>query len=285
MAIASQHLPHTQSALRLTFDGGREIDALSDADRTDLAACWQARATNELYASAALRRVSGALNELSAGAALTSFALSAHEDELRHVELCRAVAGRFAGHELPWPSETPVELPEFSGATARLTAALHVIAHTVIAETFSSSVLESSLRLASGRVARSALVQMLSDELDHAPIGWTYLAGTTDAERRAIEPFLHALVAAELKRARAALGHTRGLASHGVPTHAAVERALFGCVRESILPGFLSFGMPAHEIWTWLRKGASTRPEALRDVANFPDGGCFTGGEESFDLR
>jgi hypothetical protein len=126
---------------------------------------------------------------------------------------------------------------------------------------------------------------LLSDEFDHAPIGWTYLAGTSDAERRSIEPYLHALVAAELKRARAVLGPTRGLAAHGVPTHAGVERALFGSVRESILPGFSSFGMPAHEMWSWLRKGASTRPEALLAVANFPRSGCLTGCDASIDLR
>lgn len=268
MAIASDHHGQAGVALRLTLEGEREIDALSDGERAELAVAWHARATNELWSRDAFRRVTDAFHELSVGPALTAFAVSAREDELRHAELCRAMADRCAGHELPLPAAPSLGFPEFPGATARLAASLQVISHTVIAEIFATSVLECSLRLASGRLARSVLVQMLSDELDHAPIGWTYLAGTSDAERRSIEPYLHALVATELKRARAILGHDRGFPAHGAPGREHVERALFGSVRASILPGFLSFGMPAHEIWTWLRAGASTRREALAAVAN-----------------
>lgn len=285
MATIALSPSHPRVALRLTIEGEREVDALSDAERAELAISWHARAVHEIQSADAFRRVASALNELAAGDALIAFATSASEDELHHGELCRAVAERFAGHELDAPSPPPLLHAEFSGASPHLSAALTVIAHTVIAETFASSVLECSLGLARGRLARSALVRMLSDELDHSPIGWTYLAGTSDAERQSIEPFLHALVASELKRARTSLGNTRGLATHGVPAHADVERALFGCVREAILPGFLSFGMPAHEIWTWLRRGASTRPEALRDVANFPKTDCLTGHEKPFELR
>jgi hypothetical protein len=269
MAIStSDHRSHARVALRLTLEGEREIDALSEGERAELAVAWHGRARDELYSREAFRRVIDAFNELSAGPALTAVAMSAREDELRHAELCRAMADRFAGHELPLPAATSATFPEFPGASSRLAASLRVIAHSVIAEIFATSVLECSLRQASGRLARSVLVQILSDELDHAPIGWTYLAGTSESERRSIEPYLHALVAIELKRARSVFAHERGLPVHGVPAHDHVERALFASLRASILPGFLSFGMPAPEIWTWLRTGASTRGEALDAVAN-----------------
>lgn len=283
--IASLDPPSPRVTLRPTLEDGREIDALSDADRAELALGWHARAVYEVHSAHAFRRVTLALSELAVGDALIAFATSAAEDELCHGELCRAVAERFAGHALEAPSPPSIAHAEFGRVSPRLNAALTVIAHALVAEAFASSMLECSLRLARGRLARSVLVRMLSDELDHSPIGWTYLAGTNAAERERIEPFLHAVVASELKRARTSFGNTRGLATHGVPTHADVERALFGCVREAILPGFLSFGMPAHEIWTWLRRGASTRPEALRDVANFPNDDCLTEFRKPLDLR
>jgi hypothetical protein len=283
--VVSEQRARTGVAVLLTVEADREIDALSAGERALLAFAWHERAAHELGAHDGLRRVLVAFQELSVSPALTAFATRACEDELRHAELCRAVAERFAGHELLLPAATPITLPDFPGATSRLTAALQVLLQALISESFATSVLECSLRFATGRLARSALVQLLSDELDHARIGWTYLAGTSDAERRSIEPYLHALVAAELKRARTALGHTRGLVGHGVPAHAAVERALFGSVREAILPGFSSFGLPAHEIWSWLRSGASTRPEALAAIANFPRSGCLTEWDASSDVR
>jgi hypothetical protein len=283
--VVSERRARTNIAVLLTVEAEREIQALSAAERAQLAFAWHQRAAHELGACDGSLRVVGVFQELSVDPALKAFAMRACEDELRHAELCHAVAECFAGHELPVPATTPIALPEFPGATSRVTATLQVLLHALMSESFATSVLECSLRFATGRLARSALVQLLSDELDHAPIGWTYLAGTSDAERRSIEPYLHALVAAELKRARSAFGHTRGLVAHGVPTHAAVERALFGLVRETILPGLCSFGMPAHEIWTWLRKGASTRPEALATVANFPRSGCLTECAESAELR
>ena len=274
-------------AHRLSPEGERELEALSDRDRVDLAQAWLERAALEQRAADAFALVLAALQELAVAGGLSAFAESARVDELRHAELSRVVASRFAGRDLAAPSSLPASLPEFRDIAPRLGAALTLIGHTVIAETFASSVLECSLRRASGRLARAALIEMLSDELDHAPIGWTYLAGASAAQRSELAPFLHGLVAAELQRSRAfACVHSNpALELHGVPTRESAERALFGAVRQTILPGFLSFGLPADEIWIWLRRGASTRPEALRNVANFPEGACPTRCEESFDLR
>jgi hypothetical protein len=283
--VTSEKRARSRVAVFLTVEADREINALSVGERAQLAFAWHERAAHELSARDGFSRVVAAFHELSVDAALTALAENARDDELRHAELCHAVAECFAGHELPLPAATPIALPDFPAATSRLTAALHVLAHALVSESFATSVLECSLRFATGKLARSALVELLSDELDHAPIGWTYLAGTSDAERRSIEPYLHALVASQLKRARIALGNTRGLVAHGVPAHAVVERALFGSVRESMLPGFSRFGMPAHEIWTWLRRGASTRAEALAAVANFPRSVCLTEWDASLELR
>jgi hypothetical protein len=281
--IATQH--SARVAPLLTLEAARQIAALSDRERAELSAAWHDRAASELCARDAWLRVIAALHELSADPALTAFAIGASEDELRHAELCHAAAECFAGRELPCPTSISASPPLFPAANSRLTAALQLLQHAVISVSFATAVTECSLRLASGSLARSVLVRLLSDELDHAPIGWTYLANTSDAERRSIEPYLHALVAAELRRTRAVLGPTRGLAAHGVPAHDDVERALFGSVRESLLPGFSSFGMPAHEMWAWLRRGASTRPEALLTVANFPRSVCLTGCAASVVLR
>ena len=77
-------------------------------------------------------------------------------------------------------------------------------------------------------------------------IGWAHLASLTEAERRELAPWLPSLLATNLAMWRAIPrpgAEASALAPHGLVPADAVERALFGAVRDVILPGFARFGL------------------------------------------
>jgi hypothetical protein len=113
------------------------------------------------------------------------------DDETRHEELSRVVASRFAGKELPLPAPLKLEVPEHRGASPELRDTLHIVGQCVFNETTAGAYLETSLALAKGELARCALRELLSDEIDHGRIGWAHLASCD--ERTLIAPGLEQL--------------------------------------------------------------------------------------------
>jgi hypothetical protein len=152
-------------------------------------------------------------------------------------------------------------VPEHRGAPARLVPSLHILGHCAMNETFASAFLEASLGLARAPLARAALRELLSDEIDHARIGWAHLGELSARERDELTPWLDSLVHANLKMWRTAprpYTNDPALHRHGAPPAEAVERALLGAVRELVIPGLAHFGLPTRALQSWVEAGAPT---------------------------
>jgi hypothetical protein len=183
------------------------------------------------------------------------------DDELRHAELALSVASRFAGRELEPPPALALVVPAHPGVPSRMVATLHVLGHCAMNETFASAFLEAALRDCAAPLARAATRALLSDEIDHARIGWAFLAELNQVERRALTPHLPALVAANLKMWRTAARDSPSeplLARHGAPSAEVVEAALLDALRDLILPGLAAFELPTEALARWVAAGAPT---------------------------
>jgi hypothetical protein len=226
-------------------DRDPELERLSDGERAELAAVWLSRAASERRVGEAFAVIADDLVELGASAEVVALARRAIDDERRHAELARVVSSRCLEREVEAPPRLELVIPEHPGAARRHACALRVLGHSALNETFASAYLEAGLALAQAPLARAALQALLSDEIDHARIGWAALAALAPDERRALTPWLSALLVANLSMWRAAKRpgpDQQLLARHGVPPADVVERALLGAVRELVLPGLARLG-------------------------------------------
>src|SRR5581483_5066489 len=113
-------------------------------------------------------------------------------------------------------------------------------------ETTGSAFYEMCLSGATSPPARAALLSLLSDEVDHARLGWAHLASLRlDADQhRAVETWLPLLARGNFKawRARFDAPDRVGLRAHGCPSYAAGRVAVENAFRDLIRPGFVSAG-------------------------------------------
>jgi hypothetical protein len=239
------------------------IDALPEVDRALLAGVWHARAASERRVADAFVVIARALRALGADPALVTLADRAIDDEMRHTELSRVVASRYAGEDLPLPERLALAFPRHARASDRLRHVLHVVGQCCLNETIASAFLEAALAHARAPVATAALRELLSDEVDHARLGWALLASVDGATRAEVTAWLPAMAVANLKMWRDAprTYPDRGradLAAHGAPPAELVEDALRMAFRDLVIPGFEALGMPVPAVRTWLDDGAPT---------------------------
>jgi len=251
--LTSRPLPETDAT----------IGALAPAERARLAETWLLRAAMERRVGDSFAVVRDALRRRSAPQELVDLAERAIDDESRHEELSRVVASRFAGRELALPARLPLEVPAHKGASPELRDTLHIIGQCVFNETTASAYLECSLDHATeGTLARAALRELLSDEIDHGRIGWAHLASCDERTRAAVAPWLHAMAFTNLKEWRNETpydaGHTEAMTKQGVPPAAVVHEALVDALRTLIVPGFIELGMDVTALQEWLDAGAAT---------------------------
>ena len=237
------------------------LDDLSLTQRLVLADVWRGRAASERRVSESFTVVRDALVSLDAPRELVDLATRAIDDEMRHAELSRVVASRYALHAIDHPPPLVLELPLHAGAGERLRHILQVVGHCAFNETIASAFLEAAIAEATAPLARAALRELLSDEIDHARIGWALLASLDATTRAEVERWLPRMAIANLRMWRDAnrtYADDVSLGAHGAPSVASVERALLLAFRDLILPGFAHLGMGTAKIAVWLEAGAPT---------------------------
>jgi hypothetical protein len=236
------------------------LDALTAHERDELARHWLARAASERRVADAFEVIRDVLREAGAGAELVELADRAVDDEMRHTEIARLVASRIAGRELAAPSPLPLVVPAHREASPELRRALHVVGHCAFNETFASAVLEAALAATTGTLAAAALRELLSDEIDHARIGWGYLATTDRPTRAAIARWLPRLARENLREWRAAdraYPTDPRLTAQGALSRDLLEGALLAALRGLILPGLRHLGLATDELERWVELGAT----------------------------
>jgi hypothetical protein len=254
-------------------DRDPSIDALSSEAKTKLAGIWLARAAMERRVSDSFAVIAQALRRRRAPQTLIELAERSIDDEFRHAELSRVVASRFAGRELPSPALLELEVPAHQGASAELRDTLHVVGQCVLNETTATAFLETCLAHATGALARHALRELLSDEVDHGRIGWAYLASTSAETRRKLGQWLLPMAYLNLRlwKEESPIDpeHLPELSAHGSPPGEVIHEALIDALKTLIVPGLRKLDVPTAAVERWISKGAFTdrAPTELLDQA------------------
>lgn len=246
---------------RPLLGGDASVDALSDAERAELARVWLARSATEHRVATSFELIRGSLAALRADSALITLADRAVDDEHRHAEICRYTASCFAARELELPAPLPFSHPKHERAAEDLRHALWVVGQCCFNETLASGFLETATAAATGPMAHRALKELLSDEIDHARLGWAFLAGLEPRLRSAIGPWLPALAKANLRMWRESprdYPATLDFVAQGAPSGELIESALMAALRDLIVPGFETLGLPVQKLALWLEQGAPT---------------------------
>jgi len=238
------------------------IDTLGAVERKNLARTWLLRAAMERRVADSFHVIHGALTRRGAAHALVDLAERAIDDELRHSELSRLVASRIAGRDLPAPERLPFETPRHEGVSPELRDALFVVGQCALNETTASAYLEACLQRAEAPVARTALRELLADEIDHGRIGWAYLASLEPAMRARVARWLLPMAYVNLKNWRKETPqdpqHAAVMELHGAPHPSIIHEALVDALRSLVVPGLRELDMDTGALERWLDAGAST---------------------------
>lgn len=234
------------------------IAALAPDARARVARIWTERSAAEQRAALLFTLVARDLLVDGAIPEVLELATRAVHDELRHVEVCRQVASRYAGSEVPWPAPEPAPEPGFRDAPPDLTRVLHVVGNTSIAESVGAAFLQVCRADAEGPLVRAALQTLLRDDVGHARIGWAHLASGRVAARHlpAIGAALPGLLRAVRQGWYDRCAELDALAApppgHGCATTTAIRAAVDTTLREVIVPGFEYLGIDTTTARRWL---------------------------------
>lgn len=218
------------------------IEQLDPGTRRTLGRIWADRAQSELNAGSGFAIVVTELYELGADNAVIRLATRAAHDEARHSELCRLLAEAYLGEPVPSPRPKRVGMPQHAGVDDSLRRHLHVVGLCCINETLAVGFVEACLETTEAPLVRAVQHEHLTDEIDHARVGWAHLASeAVDARTRGgIGELLPRLLRANLSlwRSRIAELPEEGVAAHGYPPRERLLRAVDETVQGVILPGF-----------------------------------------------
>lgn len=232
------------------------IDALAPDERALVARVWAERSAAEQRAAVIFTMIARDLLVDGAIPEVLELATRAVHDELRHVEICRQVASRYAGAPVPWPAPEPASEPAFRDAPPDLTRALHVVLDTCIAESVGATFLQVCRADAEGPLVRAALQQLLRDDIGHARIGWAHLASGRVAPRHiaaicaALPGLLRVVRHGWFTRCDELPG--RPPPGHGCATPSAIRAGVDLALRDVIVPGFEHLGMDTTAARRWL---------------------------------
>lgn len=222
------------------------IDATEPALRRAVGETWQRRAHEELKAAMGFTLLTQKLLEAGAPAEAITRVSRAVQDEVRHAEVCRALAARYLGAEVPWPDAVPIEVPPERG-DKRALALLHGVTLGCVNETIAAVFIEQSLAATTSPSARATLGVILADEVEHGRAGWVYLAsmiGDRDlvaAVQREMASIVRKVTACWFDDVRITL--PEGAPEHGLPSNDDTHRSVVMALRDVVLPGFVELGL------------------------------------------
>ncbi len=249
-AITSRPLPETDP----------EIGTMALAAREEMGRIWLSQAATEARVARSFTLIHASLRELGADAGLVSVSERAIDDEHRHTALCRTMAERYVGAEVVATPELPFAPPKHTAARSdRERRILWIVGQCAFNETFASAYLSLCNDRAELALARAAMRELLSDEIDHARIGWAFLSTLGPDDKALVQDWLEPIAVTNLREWRAVrLAEDERLARHGVPPAGAVEEALMTAVKDLIVPGIAHVGLDPRPLERWVAGGAPT---------------------------
>jgi hypothetical protein len=249
----SSLLRHTRRVLRLP-DEDPVIDAMPDALRSEVAKTWARRGHEELRVAIAFSVLCRELLQTGASPNVLALVSRAVHDEVRHAEVCRALAARYARAPFPWPDEVVIT-PSDAKIDPRLRAAFHMVTMCCVNEAIACVFLEACRRDASSPSARRASGDLLADEVLHARAGWIFVAEQPRPMIDAIEDNLLTLTMPVVQGwwDEGAVTMPEGAPEHGIPSTRTTRECLFSAMHDIVLPGFERVGVDVRATRDWLR--------------------------------
>lgn len=231
----------------------RASKVLSELERDELVDFWQRRADGEWTTRAALMHVHADLVALGAPSTLHSVLATAIEDEAKHTTWCMNKARALGGPSQRAPrllGDRPLTL---SGLSAMENRFIRPIFAGCISETIALHILKQSHADIAPGAVRRANRQHMSEEVNHARLGWAFLQWVTEQPahasqlRRCLQAALPELLALS-SAAWSGGGRTisAALRAQGMISTDHIERGLRLALDEVIQPGFAHFDIHVH---------------------------------------
>ena len=233
------------------------IDATPAADRAELAAIWQNRAGVELCVASTFASLSVELLEHGATQSVLEIVSQAVRDEVHHAQISAEMAAKYRGDAPVWPAPEPNHVPTFRASKGAMHATLYMITECCINETLACGVLEASIAQAKSPLAKAALSTILSDEIDHARVGWAHLASSwvTPEMRRELPSWLQWLHWSNLHElVEEDTPFPRGkYPIHGMLTRSRTREVAHTTLFDVIFPGYRRAGIDPSLAEQWAR--------------------------------
>ena len=229
---------------------------LQDSERAAAQQTWLARMVNETVSSRVFAALLGQL--LAAGgkpADLQTLATFA-ADELRHGQLCAAVA-----HKLGATAEQPLpplpDVPDHRDTTPQMAVLRNILSVCCLSETVAVALIRAEHAELQGTPLGTVLGQILADEVQHARFGWQYLAAVaptlTQAERAELGEWLAVALAHlwqhELAHLPFASGRSAAAQAVGICDGVAARQLLRDAIEQVIVPGLERQGLGGEVAW------------------------------------
>ena len=245
--------PRTAAPVRGAFASGARspeamapnIDDLSADERALLAAAWTRDGLFEHASVASFGRFALELLAVGAPADLVARAHQAAQDEVRHAELCFALASNYAGEATapgPFPFEGRIEI-----SADLASVAVRAAREGCIGETIAAAVAAEQLASAADPAVHAVLRLIVEDEARHAELAWRAVAWAVRVGGEAVRAAVVEVFAALGQGA--AGGQTPSdprLAAHGRLGEAEAKEAARRATVEVVLPAARLF-LERHE--------------------------------------
>jgi hypothetical protein len=152
--------------------------------RARLRSTWAFRTRAEIEASARFTRMASELEEIGAEPVVVQGALDAAADEARHRDLCAVLAEKW-GEPNPKSYVPPRARIGRNDMDQRDRLLWEMVAVCCVSETMNAALLTRCFELTKDPEIRATLHELLTDEVQHARLGWAHLAAERAAKRGA----------------------------------------------------------------------------------------------------
>lgn len=223
------------------------VEALSPEHREAVSLRWEARVKSELQVGLSFTDLSERLELAGIGGPVLKLARESAQQERRHAELCHELAELYGERSISLPDMSDWAPIRFGRSNAELELLVALLGQTCISETIASGWLRACVRRIESPRVRAAYALHLREELNHARVGWTFLAAHPPSAdmRRALSASLNAQVEANVN---AWVDEANFLSGDALPAHGFLSRAdsidaVHSTVERVIYPGFELHGI------------------------------------------
>ncbi len=244
----------------LPFDDP-SLAKLTTLQRAAIAAHWKRRMRSELMVGRTFEAMLPLLRERKAAPAVLDLLARGADEEVHHSEICARLAEVYGGESVERLTIDSVTLPQFDVGDDDLETTLLVAGMCCVNETVATAWISACLATAESPLAKMANRIHLTDEIEHARLGWAHLASDAVGEqtRRALGSCLPRLLEANAP----SWEHVEPtMPIEGVPAQgqlpAAVSRGVYmQAIAELVIPGFAHVGVDVEPAKAWLARRVS----------------------------